>query len=105
MTELTYKDGLPPSSEFRQALTQAMAMTNPVDDLLELSNRLREYEREHHMSSDDFYRRYQAGALDEELQHCVDWAAVYDLFLKTRRVLEATLMRAAVLPEWSEAAA
>jgi hypothetical protein len=74
-----------------------MAMTNPVDDLLELSNRLHEYEREHHMSSDDFYRRYQAGALDEELQHCVDWAAVYDLFLKTRRI-QAT-------PELSEAAA
>lgn len=105
MTELTFKNNLPSSDEFRQALAQAMAMTNPVDDLLELSERLREYEHKYHMSSDDFYQRYQAGTLDEELQHCIDWAALYDMFLKTRRVLEATLMRAAMLPELGEVAA
>ena len=72
---------------------------------MELSGQLREYEQKHHMSSDDFFRGYQAGTLDEELQHCLEWAAAYNLFLKTRRMLEATLMRAAMLPELSEVAA
>jgi hypothetical protein len=105
MAELTFTNSLPSSGEFRQALAQAIAMTNPVDDLLALSSRLREYEQKHHISSGDFYQRYQAGTLDEELQHCIEWAAVYDLFLKTRRILEATLMRAAMLPELGEVAA
>jgi len=99
MAELTFMNGLPALGEFRQTLAQAMAMTNPVDDLLELSARLYEFEQKYVMSSDDFYQRYQAGTLDDALQHCVEWAAVYDLFLKTRRMLEATLMRAAMLPE------
>ncbi len=85
MTELTFENNLPPSDEFRQALAQAMAMTNPVDDLLALSNQLRKYEQKYHMSSGDFYQCYQAGTLDEELQHCIGWAATYDLFLKTSR--------------------
>ena len=105
MTELTFDDSLPPSDEFRQALAQAVSMTNPVDDLLKLSDRLREYEQKHHMASDEFYQLYQAGSLDEDLQHCIEWAAVYDLFLKTHRILEATLMRAATLPGLDEVAA
>ncbi|MBS1252506.1 MAG: hypothetical protein MAG451_01546 [Anaerolineales bacterium] len=102
MPELVFEGSLPSSYEFQQALAQAMAMTNPVDDLLELANRLREYEQEHNMTSADFYQRYQAGTLEEGLQHCTEWAAVYDLFVKTRRMVEATLMRAGVQPELSE---
>ncbi len=95
---------LPSSEEFRQALAQALATANPIDDLLELTNRLREYEQTHQMTSADFYQRYLAGALDEELQHCTEWFAVYDQFLKIKRIVEAALMRAAVQPEVSEIA-
>ncbi len=104
MVSLEFHSDLPSPEEFRETLVQAMAMANPVDDLLALADRLREYERQYHMESADFYRRYQAGTLDEELQHCVEWAALYDLFVKTKRMVEATLMRAAVQPEWSETA-
>lgn len=102
MTTLTF-NSLPPSGEFRKALAQALATANPVDDLLALSHRLFEYEQEHRMPSADFYQQYQAGTLDDDLQHCVDWAAVYDLFVKTKRIVEATLMRAAIQTEVSEA--
>ncbi len=105
MPELVFNGGLPPSDEFRQALAEAMVTANPVDDLLELANRLREYEQKYHLASADFYERYQAGVLNDELQHCIEWAAAYDLFVKIRRMVEATLMRAAVQPELSEAAA
>jgi len=105
MPQLTYSHGLPPLDKFRRELVQAMAATSPVDDLLDLARHLREYEEKHHMLSDVFYRQYQAGALNDELQHCVEWAATYDLFIKTKHVVEATLMRAAIQPELRELAA
>jgi hypothetical protein len=102
MSELYFENNSPSSDEFRHAMARAIVITNPVDDLLELSARLRAYEQKHHMSSIDFYQRYQAGTLDGELQHCIGWAAICDLFLKSRRVLEATLIRSAMLPELDE---
>lgn len=105
MPELIFKEGLPSSEEFRQAVAEAIMTTNPVDDLLLLAERLRQYEQQGRMSSVSFYQAYRAGLLDEKLQHRTEWAAAYDLFVKTKRMLEATLMRAAVRPEFSEALA
>lgn len=99
MPTLTYKKELPPAEEFQKVLAEAMANTNPVDDLLELANNLWEFEQQYQIPSADFYNRYQAGSLDDELQHCVEWAATYDFFIKTKRKLEAALIRAAVQPE------
>jgi hypothetical protein len=101
MPEITYQGKLPSSSEFRQVLAQALNAVNPVDDLLDLSNRLRDYEQKYGLSSAEYYRRYQAGDLTDELQHAIAWAALYETFLKTKRLLEAALMRAAVQPELS----
>ena len=98
MTKLEF-DHLPTQEEFAQALSQAMSMANPVDDLLELFERLHAFEQKYGLSSAEFFQKYQAGELPEPLQHCIEWAALYDLFLKTKRVLEATLMRAAIQPE------
>ncbi len=102
MPEFTFVGNAPASAEFRQALADAMAATNPVDDLLVLAGRLGEYERKYRMSSAVFAQRYDVGNLDDTLQHCTEWAATYDLFVKTKRVVEATLMRAAVQPELAE---
>ena len=90
---------LPTKDELSQALSQAMSTANPVDDLLELSGRLHEFEQKYSLPSAEFFQKYQAGELPEPLQHCIEWAALFDLFTKTKRVLEATLMRAAVQPE------
>jgi hypothetical protein len=103
MPELIFQN-FPASSEFRQAIAQAINIANPVDDLLELSSRLHEFEERNGLSSADFYQKYQAGALPDSHQHCIEWASVYDLFLKTKRMLESTLMRAALQPEMSELA-
>ncbi len=103
MPKLIFKNQLPSTEEFQKLLAQAMAETNPVDDLLELSHTLREYEQKYQLSSVDFYEKYQAGALDDELQHCVEWAVTYEFFLKTKRQLEMALMRVAVQPQFVEA--
>lgn len=104
MPKLIYENELPSSEEFQKALRQAMANTNPVDDLLDLANELWAYEQKYQMSSADFYEKYQAGLLDDVLQHCVEWVATYDFFMKTKRKLESALMRAAIQPESSELA-
>lgn len=104
MAKLIYENELPAPGEFQKSLAEAMALTNPVDDLLELSNELGEFERQFHMSSADFYEKYQRGLLNDELQHCLEWATTYGLFTKTKRKLEAALIRAAVQPELLEPA-
>lgn len=102
MPKLTFKDKLPPVDEFQKVLAQAMASTNPVDDLLELANDLWGFEQKYQMSSADFYEKYQAGLLEDELQHCIEWVATYDFFIKIKRKLESALMRAAIQPELLE---
>jgi hypothetical protein len=97
--KLTFKDKLPPIDEFQKELAQTMASTNPVDDLLELANDLWEFEQKYQMPSADFYKKYQAGLLNDELQHCIEWVATYDFFIKIKRKLEAALIRAAIQPE------
>lgn len=104
MPSITYQGKLPPPGEFQKSLAEAMSTANPVDDLLELASRLWQFEKEHKLSSDAFYRGYQEGTLGDELQHCVEWAATYESFVKTKRKLESVLMRAVVQPEMLEPA-
>lgn len=80
MPKLTYQSALPSPDEFQKELAQAIENTNPIDDLLELANQLWEYEQKYQMSSADFYKEYQAGLLDDELQHCLEWVTIYDFF-------------------------
>jgi len=83
MPLLTYtQENLPTPTEFRADLDRVAEMANPIDDLC--------------MPSSKFYQLFQEGVLDEELQHCFSWFATYDIYLKEKRTLEATLMRAAL---------
>ena len=102
MPELTYQHPLPPADECHATVSQASATANPVTDLLELARSLWTFERRYQMTSAQFYAGYQAGILEDELQHCVEWVAVYRMFLKTQQILESTLMRAAVQPAFQE---
>ncbi|RLT39668.1 MAG: hypothetical protein DWI57_09845 [Chloroflexi bacterium] len=101
MPTLSYtQETMPKSSEeFQRQLAEAMAASNPIDDLLELAADLRCFEQKYEMASDEFYRKYKAGVLNEELQHCMEWASFYRMYSKTRRAIENALVRAAVYPE------
>lgn len=57
MPELTFTGGLPSQAVFRQALAEAMAAANSVDDLLILAAQLHEYEGKNGMSSASFQSR------------------------------------------------
>lgn len=80
-------------------LQEAISLSNPVDDLLELAEDLYSYEQQLGMSSAEFFDRFQKGTLDDDLQHNIGWATKYSMFLKLKRQVESTLMRAALIPE------
>ncbi len=104
MGTIIFKNKLPDSNEFQKVLSQTLMSTNPVDDLLELSKKLNEYEQKYKLSSVQFIQRYQAGLLDDNLQHCLEWVATYDLFVKIKQLLESALMRSAIELEVMEVA-
>ena len=83
-------------------LGEALAKSNPLDELLELSRELYEFERRFGMGSEEFYARFQRGELDDELQHQVDWAGAYYIFMELKKRLEAALIREAVQQELRE---
>lgn len=78
---------LPSQQEFRRQLAKAETTTNPIDDLLQLADELRCYEACYGMTSAEFYRQFEAGRLNDELQHCIEWAADCTSFLKLKRVV------------------
>ncbi len=81
MARLTFsKDNLPTPEEFERILKEAMGKSSPVDELLEVAEELREYEQKHGMTSDEFYEQFRQGTLDDELQHCIGWAAAFESF-------------------------
>jgi len=90
------EENKPTPEELRQMLAQAMAESNPVDDLLQVAAELREYEQRYGMNSTEFFERFHRGELDDELQHCIGWASAYDVFLKLKTRVETALMREAV---------
>jgi len=106
MPVLSYTEGnIPTSEQFSKELADAIKRSNPVDDLVELVDALQEFEQEYGLDSADFYQKYQAGQLDDELQHCMEWAALYDTYLRTRKVLKLALMRSAAVIRELELAA
>lgn len=88
----------PSVADFQAMLHETMSTANPIDDLLMLTEKLHVYERQHDISSSAFFAAYERGELPEVLLHEVAWAATYDMFLRLKRRLEATLMRAALEP-------
>ena len=99
MPTLSYThETMPKSSEeFQRDLAEAMAASNPIDDLLELAADLRCFEEKYAMASDEFYRRFKAGQLGDDLEF-FDWSSYYRMYTKTRRAIESALMRAGVHP-------
>lgn len=99
MAKLSYtKETMPKSSEeFQRDLAEAIANSNPIDDLLELAAELRCYEEKYGMASDEFYRRFKAGELGDDFD-LFGWSSCFRMYSNTRRAIESALMRAAVLP-------
>lgn len=99
MATLSYtQETMPKSSEeFQHQLAEAMAASNPIDDLLELAAELRCFEEKYEMASDEFYRLFKAGQMGDDFDF-FGWSSSFRMYTKTRRAIETALMRAAVSP-------
>ena len=96
MARLTFtKDNLPTRQEFERMLSEAMEKSNPVDELIELSQELHELEREFGMKSAEFYEKYQRGEMGDR-EKVMHWAMLYHSFLERKKRVEAALVREAV---------
>ena len=87
-------ENMPTPEEFQRMLAEAMAESNPADELLELAHELREYERKYKMSSSEFFEQFRRGELGDDMDW-IDWAGTYQIFQRLKRRVELALMQAA----------
>lgn len=97
MPTLSYTEETRPKSteEFQHRWAEAVAKSNPIDDLLELAAELRCFETKYEMSSKEFHRKFNAGEIGDDFDF-FDWNASYGMYLNLRKAIDAALMRAAV---------
>jgi hypothetical protein len=97
MPTLSYThETMPKSSEeFQRQMAEAMAAANPIDDLMELAVELRGFEQQYRMTSEEFYRKFNAGEIGDDIDF-FDWNATHRMYLRLRKSIEAALVRAAV---------
>lgn len=98
MATLSYtQETMPKSSEeFQRQLAEAIANSNPIDDLLELAAELRGFEKQYEMPSEEFHQRFNSGEIGDDIDF-FDWNATYRMYLRLRKAIEAALVRAAVV--------
>jgi hypothetical protein len=89
------QETMPTTEEFQHMLAEAIAESNPVDELLTLAKELQEYERQHEMTSQEFFERYQRGELGDDVEF-IEWAGTYRIFQRLKHRVETALMRVAV---------
>ena len=83
------------SEEFQRRWAEAVANSNPIDDLLELAAELREFEKQYEMPSEEFHCSFNAGEIGDDIDF-FDWDATYRMYLSLRKAIDAALMRAAL---------
>lgn len=72
---------------------QRTVYTSPVEALTALIRSLVVYEQQYHMSSADFYARYQRGEMGDTAD-MVEWAGDYQHYLQLKAELEQKLVAA-----------
>jgi len=78
--------------EFQRALKEALAASNPIDDLLELAVELHGYEQQYGMTSEIFFEKYQRGEMGDAMPF-IKWAGRYQLYLDLKSKIEMSLER------------
>lgn len=73
---------------------QRLEYLSPVDALVAIAKRLNRYEERYHRSSEEFYRQYRNGLLDDA-EEFVEWSGDYQHYLALRLDIEQQLRYAA----------
>lgn len=85
------------AAEIVKTLREQAVTYDPLDRLLQLQSDLFRLEQKHGLSSDEFYRRYQAGQMGDDLD-IIGWAGRYRLFLELRAVIADGLNQVMTFP-------
>lgn len=80
----------PSVAELRQLLQDAEENYDPIEELLHLERQLAQLEQAHDLTSVEFYRRYQAGEMGDDVAF-VAWAGRYRLYLRLKRTISNSL--------------
>lgn len=80
----------PSVAELRQLLQDAEENYDPIEELLNLERQLAQVEQTHGLTSAEFYRRYQAGEMGDDIAY-VAWAGRYRLYLRLKRTISNSL--------------
>lgn len=84
------QENKPSVAELRQLLQDAEDNYDPVEELLRLERQLAQLERTHNLTSAEFYRRYQAGEMGDDVIF-VAWAGRYRLYLRLKETISNSL--------------
>jgi len=86
--EQLYRQGFH-SKVIDQAIDKLLAMEieRAQEDLNDLKSRLTAYEQQYNMPSEEFYRRFRAGAMGDEADF-VEWSVFYEMRQDTLQRLE-----------------
>lgn len=87
--EFTSKN-LPSPEEFRRLHRELVEAYDPLEELLRLEREFAEIEKTYQMSSEDFYQRYQAGEMGDDMVF-IHWAGKYTLYLRLKRAISNSL--------------
>lgn len=93
-------DTMPQSGEaLKQALRNALEQTTPLDDFIQVIRDLAQFEFHHDMDSQEFFARFEAGELGDEID-LIRWAIKYEIYQETKAELEQVvdLIEAYALP-------
>jgi hypothetical protein len=72
---------------------QRTVYTSPIEALVALTRSLVAYEQQYHLSSVDFYARYQQGEMGDTADF-IEWAGDYQHYLQLKEELEQKLLTA-----------
>lgn len=80
----------PSVAELRQLLQDAEENYDPIEELLHLERQLAQLEQTHNLTSVEFYRRYQAGEMGDDVAF-IAWAGRYRLYLQLKQTISNSL--------------
>lgn len=87
----------PSATETLRVVREQAAAYDPVDKLLQLQRELLSYEQHYALSSNEFYLRFQAGEMGDDIE-IVGWASRYRIFLELRGTIADSLSQVVTLP-------
>ena len=93
MPTVTFEKGnIPTREEMHRLIEEMRQHANPIEDLLELAQTLRDFEQKYHIASPDFFAKYERGEMGDDMDF-IEWAGQYRMYLDLKHKIELSLER------------